>query len=364
MKTDNFNYAKAMLDVFAGKDPGRVIWQPRIDYWYAVNKARGTLPAHMRNFSLIDLHDYCHASVRYFVWPLRISFKNVEISREEIDDKSFRMVWKTPVGVLTESFHYDDYRLSAYNSEYLLKTEDDFRIYEYCLQDESWSFDLASYEANLAEYGQRGAPIFFFRRSPIQGLFIEKMGFETAVYFMNDHPQLIERYVETAAAADDAMYRVLFEAPTPIYNFGENIDHNMNSPRLWRQHLAPYYQKRAGQFRAAGKYSTIHIDGAMKWLLDEIRTSPFDGIEACTPLPQGDVTIAEIKAALGDKVLLDGIPAIFFLPMYPFEEIAECLKEVVETFYPRLILGISDELPPDGDIERVRRVGEMVQELI
>jgi hypothetical protein len=33
-------------------------------------------------------------------------------------------------------------------------------------------------------------------------------------------------------------------------------------------------------------------------------------------------------------------------------------------FYPRLILGISDEIPPDGDIERVQFVGDLVQELV
>jgi len=38
------------------------------------------------------------------------------------------------------------------------------------------------------------------------------------------------------------------------------------------------------------------------------------------------------------------------------------VKQVVELFYPRLVLGISDELPPDGDIERVRLVGELMQE--
>jgi len=42
----------------------------------------------------------------------------------------------------------------------------------------------------------------------------------------------------------------------------------------------------------------------------------------------------------------------------------ECVKHVVELFYPRLVLGISDEIPPDGDIERVRLVSELVQELV
>ena len=35
-------------------------------------------------------------------------------------------------------------------------------------------------------------------------------------------------------------------------------------------------------------------------------------IEAITPLPQGDVTLAEMKAGLGDEVfLIDGIPEVF-----------------------------------------------------
>jgi hypothetical protein len=35
-----------------------------------------------------------------------------------------------------------------------------------------------------------------------------------------------------------------------------------------------------------------------------------------------------------------------------------------DLFDPRLILGISDETPPDGDIERVQLVGDLVQELV
>ena len=41
-----------------------------------------------------------------------------------------------------------------------------------------------------------------------------------------------------------------------------------------------------------------------------------------------------------------------------------CVKRIVELFYPRLILGISDELPPDGEIERVKLVGQLVEELV
>ena len=103
----------------------------------------------------------------------------------------------------------------------------------------------------------------------------------------------------------------------------------------------------------------------MRPLLPHLRDCPWDGIEAATPLPQGDVTLEEIGEALKDLVLLDGIPALYFLPdHYPVEMLVECARQVVELFYPRLILGVSDEIPPDGDIERVRRIGESVQESV
>jgi len=106
------------------------------------------------------------------------------------------------------------------------------------------------------------------------------------------------------------------------------------------------------------------MDGSLKPLLPFLRQVPWDGIEAATPVPQGDVTLEELKEAMGDLVLLDGIPALYFLPHYPEEALVECVKRIVELFYPRLILGISDELPPDGDIERVKLVGQLVEELV
>ncbi len=160
------------------------------------------------------------------------------------------------------------------------------------------------------------------------------------------------------------MYEALCQSPVQILNFGENIDAAMDPPPIWSEHLVPYYCQRVEQLHTADKFVHIHVDGAMKPLLPHLRDCSWDGIEAATPLPQGDVTLEEIKEALGDRVLLDGIPALYFLPSFSTETLIEGLKQVVELFYPRLVLGISDEIPPDGDIERVRLVGELVQELV
>ncbi len=109
----------------------------------------------------------------------------------------------------------------------------------------------------------------------------------------------------------------------------------------------------------------MHLDGYFKSLLPLLSRMPFDGIEAMTPEPQGDVTLEQMRDHIGDKVVLDGIPAIFFLPHYPEERIQECVARLVEYLHPRLVLGISDELPEgvgEEGVERMRWVAQYCRE--
>ncbi len=362
-KAQPLTYRDMDLAIFRGEDPGAVLWQPRLEFWYAVNKKRGTLPEHLRDADILDVYDYCHASVRYFGSGLRVRHQNVQVTNTWEDEKRLRQTWETPVGTLTQLVHYDEWNLSSHLTEYKLKTPKDFRVLEFILQNEEWYWDQAAYEQDMQRIGTRGYPQFYFRRSPVQGLFIEHMGFERTIFLLHDQPGVIQHYVEVQTEADNALYDVLCHCPVQILNLGENIDAHMDPPAIWLNHLVPYYRKRVAQLREAGKFVHIHIDGAMKPLLPYLHEVPWSGIEAATPVPQGDVTIEEIKRGLGDLVLLDGIPALFFLRSFPVEVLTDCVKRLVELFYPRLVLGISDEIPPDGDIERVRMVGELVREM-
>lgn len=90
----------------------------------------------------------------------------------------------------------------------------------------------------------------------------------------------------------------------------------------------------------------------------------FDGYEAITPLPQGDVTLEQVRDALGeDQILVDGVPCTDFLASEPIESLRENTRKCIEYFHPHLVLGISDEISPVGDIERVRLVAEMCEAL-
>jgi hypothetical protein len=44
------------------------------------------------------------------------------------------------------------------------------------------------------------------------------------------------------------------------------------------------------------------------------------------------------------------------------QELEDFTKQILKLFSPRIILGISDQLPPNGDIEKVRMVSEIVEQ--
>ena len=152
-------------------------------------------------------------------------------------------------------------------------------------------------------------------------------------------------------------------SPVKILNLGENIDVRFDSPSIFEKYLFPYYNKRIKQIHEAGKFVHIHVDGNFKQLLPYLKNMNVDGFEALTPAPQGDVTIEEIKENLCDFVLLDGIPAVYLLNHYSFDQLWNCTEKLVKLFHPRLILGISDEVPPDTEFERLKFLSMKIEEL-
>lgn len=357
------DFSRIILEVYRGQSLSGVLYQPRLETWYAVNKTRGTIPGHLAKLTLPEIYDYVHGSVRHFGAALCCRYDgSVEKTETWESDSDLRRSWHTPEGTLTEFIRYDAWHVSGYHIEYKIKTERDLDPLEYLFRHEEWYWDAEIFEKETAAIGSRGEPQFCYRRAPLQGLMIEHAGYENTVFLMHDYPDRLRRYLAAGSAADDQLYDVLCASPLKILSLGENLDANLDPPPIFTEYLVPYYNKRIEQIHKSGKYVHVHADGSLGPLLPHLRDCPWDGVEGATPFPQGDVTLDQLKESLQDVILLDGIPAIFFLKRYPIETLIECAKKVVELFHPNLILGISDELPPEGDIERVKLIGELVKE--
>ena len=173
---------------------------------------------------------------------------------------------------------------------------------------------------------------------------------------------MIGAYFEALAITQEQLIDVINTSPIEIINLGDNVHAGLLPPRWFRAYVLPVYQRRSMLLHEAGKFVHAHWDGDCKPLLPFARETGLDGIEAITPRPQGDVTLEEVKEALGDMFLLDGIPAVYFDRTYPEQDLIDCARECIDLFAPNLILGISDELSSHGEIERIRLVGDIVDE--
>ena len=182
------------------------------------------------------------------------------------------------------------------------------------------------------------------------------------MYSLNDWPDTAEAYFRALEESHDRLIDVINSSPVDIINFGENVHAGTLSPKLFQKYHLPACQRRCEKLHAAGKFVSAHWDGDCKPLLKFARETGLDGIEAITPKPQGDVTIEEIKEALGDEMfLLDGIPAIYFDDTFSVDTLVDCVHKLIDLFAPKLVLGISDEISSTGDIERIRIAGDIVE---
>jgi len=371
MQFANQDFCKKIMATFKKEKVDKIVWQPRIEHWYLVNKVRGTLPEKYKDKDLMEIYDDLGASVRYYFGPsgdetlpetyIKHSYKNGVNVREIEKNNNIYIIYDTPLGQLKGKRTLGEWGTSWHYTEFPVKNISDLKIMEYVLKNTVVRFDHDFYEEAKNKIGKRGIIQFYFDRSPFQNCMLFYMGVENTFYALHDYPKRMKEFLRIAEDSQDQMYEILEKCPAPVLNFGENIDSHIDPPSVFREYLIPYYRKRVEQLHRAGKFCHIHMDGSLKPLLPFINEAGFDGIEAATPLPQGDVTLEELKEAMGDTILLDGIPAILFLPDYSYEELEEFTNKILRLFSPNLILGISDEPPPPSDIEKVRFVSQIVE---
>lgn len=360
-----------LMATFTGEKVDRIVWQPRLEHWYNVNRKKGTLPPKYEEKGILNIYDEMRASPRYYYGTsadiskprtfLKVKYTGGVRVEERRERNDIRVIYRTPRGQLQGKRSLGEWGCSWHYTEYPVKRISDLKILEYVLRNTLFEFDYDFYQEADRELGERGIVQFYFERSPLQNLFLFHMGLENTIYALYDYEKEMRDFLRSAEEAQDGLYEVLTECPVKVLNFGENIDAEIDPPGIFEKYLLPYYKRRVDQLHKAGKFCHIHMDGALKSLLPSIRKAGFDGIEAATPIPQGDVTLEELKEAMGDIILLDGIPAIMFLPKRSSRELEDFTRKILDLFSPNLILGISDELPPPGDINKVRAVSDMVE---
>ena len=349
----------------------KIVWAPRLEHWYEVNRFTGSLPTEYRDKSLIEICDDLGTSPRtyYFFEGTIKTVQGGDVEIKTVENAEYiASAYSTPRGRLKEVRRKSIKGLASnavatYWSEHMAKDIDDFQALTYILEHQSFEFDRELYEEVKAKIEDRGPACICCPAVPFANLTIRYLGLLKTHLLLKKHPNDVEDLMHTLDDNNSRFLDVFKTTPIPIVNFDDNIDRNLFSPPMFVKYILPYYKRRTSELHAFGKLCTAHWDGKLTSLLQFAKETGLDGLECVTPRPQGDVTLEEIRSALGDLVLLDGIPAITCLPWAKDSELELFVHELIRLFFPRLILGVSDLVPPNADIEKIRLVSRLIEKL-
>src|SRR6266542_708537 len=292
--------------IFERKPIPHVFFQPRFEPWFDWHRQFNTLPEYLRGISMRDAYDLIGASLRYVDYytgqpsPVYRNFPTVK-STVQTEGNKARRRYETPHGPLFETMEMTIDKVWR-KVEFPGKGPEDLKALRWLLERQICRFNTGNFAKGAAYICERGYPQFFVPKSPYFSLSQEWMSYEGFIYALFDCKSEIEDIFKIIDGMYDDFYNQLCaHDDVKILNFGENVADAYISLKYWDDYCVPWYEKRSGQLRRAGKFTHIHIDGDFEPLLPYLKHMPFDGYEALTPEPQGDVTLEQMRDHLGGK---------------------------------------------------------------
>ncbi|HQL65488.1 MAG TPA: hypothetical protein PLS78_06480, partial [bacterium] len=354
------------LEIFEGTAK-KVLWQPRLETWILFHRAEATLPEGFSNLTDLEIYDRLGCSVRYAASEGIIYYYTtyVESFEKKLDENHTELITKTEKGTLRTVFQivpgglgYSDNKRIV---EFPVKTVEDLKILTHLMRNFNAVAIPEIFNQAANRVGNRAEPTIFLQSSGFTELIKFHAGLLGTYYLLNDSTAEVEKYLE---ACDERDIRVIDEAlklPCRIFNLGDHATNEFTPPPILKKYLLLRWKKISMKMSENNRFVHSHWDGNARLILPYLKESGLHAVEALTPSPMCDMTLEEIKQAVNNSiVVLDLIPAIFFLPSYPLKNLLEFTEKVIEMFIPRLILGVSDEISSAGEISRIEAISEFI----
>ncbi|MHB1131888.1 MAG: uroporphyrinogen decarboxylase family protein [Chloroflexota bacterium] len=253
------------------------------------------------------------------------------VSREYVEDgrRYVRRTIKTPVGEIYQVLEAEGaYDTSSWIKEHFIKGPDDYRVMEFYVKDPVYSDNYAVIRETERRLGNDGVCLVRVAKSPIQEMLYQMMGMERFGLDYYERRDLFDSLHETMARRYGEMYEFAAGCPSSLLQLGDNISSDVVGKERYRQYLMPQYARLRQILAGTGKIVSVHMDGRLRSLVELIGPSEFDVVEAMTPPPMGDVSIAEARRAWPDKALWINFTSSMHIE--PSDVIAEHTRELLE----------------------------------
>lgn len=236
----------------------------------------------------------------------RAVHRQVEITSREYWEQGRRLVRRTihtPVGEVWQVADPEAAYDSTWVLEHYIKEPEDYRVMEFAVRDAVYHDNYENIREAQRRLGGDGIVYVRLAKSPIQEMLYQMMGMEqfSADYrFRRDlfdslHNAMLERYQE--------LFDLAAGSPVELILLADNVTADVVGRERFSNYLAPVYHQLKERLAGTGKLLGVHMDGRLQSLVKDIAEAEFDFVEALTPPPMGDLSIADARKAWPGKSL-------------------------------------------------------------
>ncbi|MHB9025503.1 MAG: hypothetical protein ACYC7E_15260 [Armatimonadota bacterium] len=368
MSTATSSMLTSLRQLLRGEKPDCIVWTADITYWLTGQVQAGTAdPAWQTEEGFLALHKEL-GILPYYYYESFDAFRAVVLPpvelRVEQQGTSTISRYLTPLGELTEVRTYLAESACAGITKYFVETERDLDILRFVLEHRRLVPDhLEDYVERMALWAQYdGLPSLGLPHSPLSSFFVEWAGVENGAYLVIDCDVAVREALTMMQALEDPVLNALCALRPPLVHFPDNLS-SENFAGFYDAWMAPTHRWRLERLHAAGVPVAVHLDGTVRGLLPKLAAIGFDSVEALTPQPVGDVALAEMRALAGSDslILWGGAPGAMFAPPYTWADMERHIEELLACWGGTpFIIGVADQVPPDGDITFCTRIAEMI----
>lgn len=362
-------YRSTLLELLRTRRPTRPVFTADLAYWISGRQEAGTAdPAWASEPGYLKLHRDLKVMPYYFYsefWagtPVYDATVRVEVEQR---GHASAQTWHTPAGNLRMEQEYLPASCSTACTRYPVQTAADLRVFRYLVEHRRLELAPAvhHYPARTATWAEfDGLPSLALPRSPLPAFCYEWAGVEQAVYLLMDHEDELREIFALMEAQEQPVLAGLTALKPPLVHFPDNLS-SETLTGLYDGWLRPTHQRRLAALHAAGVAAAVHLDGTVAGLLPKLAAAGFDAVEALTPQPVGDVTLADMRrlANRDDLILWGGLPGAMFAPPFTWPDMQRHVEQLLTAWdgIP-FIIGVADQVPPDGDISFCRRIADML----
>ncbi len=271
-----------------------------------------------------------------------------------------RTIIHTPEGDLTEV--REPAGFTSWHVEKLFKRPEDYKPLIAMINAQQY---LPNYDAWLIKRDQMGGDAIMrgsIGYEPMQAIITTYMGVETfAIEWAERRDEVLKLY-DALVENRRRLYPICAESPCMYFNYGGNVSAEVVGEERFRRYYVPNYEEFCEIMHAAGKMVGVHFDANTRLIAQAIAETSLDYIEAFSPAPDPDMSVAEARAAWPDKALWINYPSSLFLSCD--ERMKEATIEMLREAAPGngFLIGITEDMPPDRWIDGCMTINRTVQE--